>query len=48
LFDPDTNIAIILREAKRHQDFASATALEAAVDAFVIKAAGIKRMTAHG
>ncbi|MET4214566.1 phage tail tip lysozyme [Bradyrhizobium sp. LA2.1] len=35
LFDPDTNIAIILREAKRHKDFADATTLEAAVEAFV-------------
>ncbi|MBP1299777.1 phage tail tip lysozyme [Bradyrhizobium elkanii] len=35
LFDPETNIAIILREAKRHKDFADATTLAAAVEAFV-------------
>ena len=35
LVDPETNIAIILKEAKRHQDFAAASSLQAAVDAFV-------------
>jgi hypothetical protein len=35
LFDPETNIAIILKEAKRHKDFAAASSLSQAVDAFV-------------
>lgn len=35
LCDPETNIAIILKEAKRHKDFADANSLRDAVDAFV-------------
>jgi hypothetical protein len=35
LFDPDTNIAIVIKEAKRHKDFAAATSLSQAVEAFV-------------
>jgi hypothetical protein len=35
LCDPETNIAIIIKEARRHKDFADANSLHAAVDAFV-------------
>jgi hypothetical protein len=35
LVNPETNIAIIIKEAKRHKDFAAASSLAAAVDAFV-------------
>lgn len=35
LVDPETNIAIIIKEARRHSDFAAANSLQAAVDAFV-------------
>jgi hypothetical protein len=35
LLDPETNIAIIIKEARRHNDFAAAGSLPAAVDAFV-------------
>jgi soluble lytic murein transglycosylase-like protein len=35
LCDPETNIAIVIKEAKRHKDFGSAASLSAAVDAFV-------------
>jgi hypothetical protein len=35
LFDPGTNIAIVIKEAKRHKDFGGAASLSAAVDAFV-------------
>jgi hypothetical protein len=35
LCEPETNIAIIIKEAKRHKDFGSAASLNAAVDAFV-------------
>jgi hypothetical protein len=37
LSNPETNIAIIIKEAKRHPDFAGAASLQAAVDAFVRK-----------
>lgn len=35
LVDPETNISIIIKEARRHKDFADANSLAAAVDAFV-------------
>jgi hypothetical protein len=35
LCDPETNVAIIIKEAKRHKAFNNATSLNAAVDAFV-------------
>jgi hypothetical protein len=35
LKDPETNIALIVKEAKRHLPFAAATSLDDAVDAFV-------------
>jgi tail lysozyme len=35
LCQPETNIAIIIKEARRHPDFAAANSLQAAVEAFV-------------
>ena len=37
LIDPDSNIAIILKEAMRHSDFTQAASLDQAVSAFVSK-----------